>query len=221
MNKGLKYLLQLCIFLILKNSWSFSQTVQENFFNLNLSDSGRIIENRIILDIPASDYEDMKSTTGQKISLRCKRLIINNDTIKPEQINTRGQTTLQFKRKSLGITLYSEASLKHGMETELFKKFSVLNLAMDKYYSHNRLAFGMMKEAGIFDLFYSFCELRINGSSDGIFMAIERPEDWAKRKERSPFILRRGYSHTIDKIKTDKKIDRSETKKYLGYYREI
>jgi spore coat protein H len=92
---------------------------------------------------------------------------------------------------------------------------------MDKYYSHNRLSFGMMKEAGFFDLFYSFCELRINGCSEGIFMAIERPEDWAIRKKRSPLILRRGYDHRIDKIKTDKKTDRSEMKKYLGYYREI
>ena len=60
----------------------------------------------------------------------------------------------------------------------------------------------MMEKIGIFDLFYTFCELRLNGRSEGIFMVIERPEDWAIEKKNSPLIIRRGYDHKIDKIKS-------------------
>ena len=92
---------------------------------------------------------------------------------------------------------------------------------MDKYYCRNRLAFEMMEEIGIFKLFYSYCELKINGTSEGIYMIIEEPEDWAIRKEHSPLVLRRGYNHIIEKTKTDNKTDKAYTKKYLSFYKQI
>jgi len=199
----------------------FSQSVQANAYSLKLADSGTGIENTILLDLSPGDYKALQITTGEKIRIRARQLIVNGDSLDPEEIETRGQSTLQFKRKSLGFKLESGATLRHGDKTESLKKFSVLNLAMDKYYCHNRLAFGMMEQTGLFDLFYSFSELRVNGKSEGIFMAIERPEHWAIRKKNSPLILRRGYGHKIEKIKTDNKIARSETKRYLDYYDEI
>lgn len=199
----------------------FSQSVQANAYSLKLSDPGTGIENTILLDLSPGDYRALQITTGEKIRIRARQLIVNGDSLDPEELETRGQSTLQFKRKSLGFKLESGATLRHGDKTESLKKFSVLNLAMDKYYCHNRLAFGMMEQTGLFDLFYSFSELRVNGKSEGIFMAIERPEDWAIRKKNSPLILRRGYGHKIEKLKTDNKIARSETKRYLDYYDEI
>jgi spore coat protein H len=208
-------------FLTFFSSNSYSQDVTTDMFSLKLEDSGRKIENSISLEISASGYEAMQATTGAKISLRAKRVIINGDTLVPEEINTRGQSTLQFKRKSLSFKLNSEAEFRHGDRNKSFRKFSLLNLAMDKYYSHNRLSFEMMEATGIFSLFYSFCELRINGRSEGIFMIIERPEDWALLEKNSPLVLRRGYNHKIDKIKADIKSERTDTKKYIGYYRQI
>jgi spore coat protein H len=92
---------------------------------------------------------------------------------------------------------------------------------MDRNYCSNRLAFEMMEASQFFHLFYSFCELRINGQSEGIYMAIERPEDWAMKMKNSPLLIRRGYNSTIKKIKTDKKTERDKAKKYRGYFRQI
>jgi spore coat protein H len=92
---------------------------------------------------------------------------------------------------------------------------------MDRNYCNNRLAFEMMEASGIFGLFYSFCELRINNKSEGIHLVIERPEDWAIKKMNSPLVIRRGFNHQIKKIKSRKKIERREVKKYSGYYRQI
>jgi len=216
---GFKYLLLVFLFqgLLLNNSYGQSLTIE----NLNLTDSGRIIENTISLVMTDSEYDALRSTTGEKTDIITGLVIINGDTIKPEEINTRGQTTLMFKRKSLSFKLKSEALIRHGNKTDSLKKFSLLNLSMDQYYCRNRLAFEMMEKIGIFSLFYSFCDLRINGRSEGVFMIIERPEDWAIRKENSPLVLRRGYDHQINETKSNKKTERGEVKKYQGYYSQI
>jgi spore coat protein H len=79
----------------------------------------------------------------------------------------------------------------------------------------------MMDTLGIFGLFYSFSELRINGNSEGVFMILERPEDWALKEKSSPLVLRRGYNHKIEKTKADNEADRTATKKYIDNYRQI
>lgn len=197
------------------------QVVQADNYSLNLSDSERKIENTINMNVSKSEYESIQSITGEKMDIRTNGLTINGDTIKPEKINTRGQTTLHFKRKSFGFKLNSGATFRHGEKTEKLKKFDVISLSMDKYYIRNRLSFGMMEGMGLFKLFYTFCDLRINSKSEGINMVIERPEDWAEHKKKSPLMLRRGYDHKIEKIETDKKIEKSEKNKYLDYYKEI
>jgi spore coat protein H len=79
----------------------------------------------------------------------------------------------------------------------------------------------MMETSGLFSLFYSFSELRINGKNEGIYMIVERPEDWALKKKNSPLLIRRGYEHKMDKIATDKVINKKETKKYCSDFRQI
>jgi spore coat protein H len=79
----------------------------------------------------------------------------------------------------------------------------------------------MMEEIQLFGLFYSFCEIRINDQSEGIYLIIERPQDWAMKKKNSPLVIRRGYDHHIDKIKTGKKIEKPEAKNYKNYYLNI
>jgi len=219
MSKSLIYLLLLFLFQGLHQTRSYSQSFPAE--NLNLTDLGRTIENMIRLDLSDSQYDALRATTGEKIDIKTGFIIINRDTIKPEEITTRGQTTLMFKRKSLGFKLKSEAVFHRGNKTDSLKKFSLLNLAMDQYYCRNRIAFEMMEEIGIFNLFYSFGDLRINGKSEGVFMVIERPEDWAIRKEKSPLVLRRGYNHQIEKTKSGKKSDRDDVKKYKKQYSQI
>jgi spore coat protein H len=92
---------------------------------------------------------------------------------------------------------------------------------MDKDYINNRLAFEMMEKAHIFSLFYSFSELDINGNDEGVYMVIERPEDWAMKKKNSHFLIRRGYNHNIDKTETDNNTGKEEISKYLYDYRQI
>jgi spore coat protein H len=79
----------------------------------------------------------------------------------------------------------------------------------------------MMEKIGLFGLFYTFCDLHVNGKSEGIFMVIERPEDWAIHTKDSPLMIRRGYEHKMDKVETEKKAEKSEIKKYEDNFRNI
>ena len=211
------------VFLLLSLLWtsSYSQEIREDAIYPVFGYSERLIENRICLDISDTDYESLRSTTGEKVGIEARRMIINGDTLNPGEISTRGKSTLMYQRKSLNIKLESKTSFRHGDSIVSLKKFLLLSLSMDKYYCRNRLAFEMMDTLGIFKLFYSFCELRINGNSEGIFLIVERPEDWALMEKHSPLVLRRGYNHRIDKIIADKKSSRTATKEYVANYKQI
>ena len=200
---------------------SYTQEIHEDIIFLNLGNSEIKIENTIHLNMLEKEYQDLRSITGEKDRIWTGKIIINGDTLKPKEISTRGQSTLMFKRKSLSFKLESRASFRHGNMTKSLKKFSLLSLSMDQYYCRNRLAFEMMDTLGIFKLFYSFCELRINGKSEGVFMILERPEDWALKEKSAPLVLRRGYDHQIIETKTDSETKRKATKYYLGNYRQI
>jgi len=221
MNFNLKFFIAVFLFSRLINAGSYNQQIQTDGYKLNLTDSGRGIENSINLYTSRSVYETIKDTARGKFNIKSTALIINGDTLVPEGIETRGQSTLNFRRKSYSFRLKSKASFHHGTRTESFKKFFALSLTMDRNYINNHLAFEMMEASQLFDLFYTFCDLRINGYSEGIYMIIERPEDWAMKKKDSPMFIRRGYNHIIDKIETDNKIGKEETKKYNSYYKQI
>jgi spore coat protein H len=207
--------------LLLVISNSTGQSVQSNDDKPNLTDLGRKIENRVSFTTSNSTYEKIQATGGQKIRVKATILIINGDTLEPEEISTRGQTSLYYRRKSYNISLKSEALFRHGKRTESLKKFFVISLSMDKNYSSNRLAFEMMETAQLFHLFYSYCELRINGQSEGICMVTERPEDWALKKKNSPLLIRRGYNSSIKKIKTGTNNESDKAKNYKSYFRQI
>lgn len=189
--------------------------------DLNLTSSDRQIENTISIYTSRSDYENFKITPGKKINMKVTILVVNGDTIVPERVNTRGNTTLAYRRKSLSFGLKSKAIFHHGCETESFKKFFALSLSMDRNYINNRIAFEMMENVNLFGLFYTFCELRINDTSEGIYLITERPEDWALKKNNSPMILRRGYNNEITKIEINKNAERNEIKTYRRNYRRI
>ena len=213
--------ISLVVFHLLSIFVSYGQTAQPVHEMLKLVDRGYKIENVISLDISGSDYQNIKSISGRKITVRSRLLLINGDTLNPEEIKTHGQTTLYYRRKSFSFSLESKASFRNSGETRRFEKFFLLSLSMDRNYHNNRLAFEMMENARLFHLFYAFCELRINRQTEGICLVVERPEDWSMEKKDSPLLIRRGYNGDINKLKTGKKTSKEVTKNYSRYFRQI
>lgn len=197
----------------------YCQQLETGKDTLILTDQDRRIENSVSFTTTNLNYK--KTTISQKVNLKPLKVIINGDTLVPEKVRTRGQSTLFFRRKSYSIGLESHVPFFHGERSESLKRFYLIGLTMDKYYTRNRLAFGMMEATHLFNLFYSFCELKINGEEEGICMVIERPEDWALKKKDSPVIIRRGYDNNIRRIKTGRKTTDTRLHNYRGDFRQI
>ena len=221
MNSISKCILLILILLNVLGHITQGQDLSTSNDQLNLSDTTRSIGNVIDIELSDSEYNEMQKINGEKIKIKPKLLVINGDTLVPEKIETRGQTTLQFKRKSLSVNLSTNASLKNDSSNEKLKEFDLLNLAMDKYYVRNRLAFKMMEKIDLFELFNTYSELRLNGNSNGIFMIVEKPDEWAMHKKNSPLIIRRGYNHEIDKFKIDKKQNKKTINLYFDSFTKI
>ena len=76
-------------------------------------------------------------------------------------------------------------------DTEV-KKLALNSLVMDQNYYRNRLSFILMEKIGIFHLENYFSELRINGKSAGIYLAIQKPEDYIRSLD-SNLLARREF----------------------------
>ncbi|MEJ2596113.1 MAG: hypothetical protein P8100_13545 [bacterium] len=109
--------LTILILSLLKIS-GFTQQVPGDAVMLDLTDFERQIENRISFHLPEMKYRALELTTGKKIVLKMDEAVINGDTIHTKKVNTRGQSTLFYKRKSLSFNLKSEAPFYHGEERE-------------------------------------------------------------------------------------------------------
>ena len=188
---------------------------------LNLQNKGNNIENIIEISVSPTEHRRIQEITGNKITIRKPEAFFNGKRIAVTDLNTRGKTTLHYRRKSFSISLSEKATFSRGDQTIEMKKFKVNCLSMDQYYFRNRLAFELMEILNIFKLFYAYTELKINGNSEGIHLIVERPQDFALKQKDSPLVIRRGYYHNIENIKTGKKIDKPEAKNYKSYYNLI
>jgi len=188
---------------------------------LALSDEGLKIENKIKLQISDKEYQSLFKTNGKRLNLNTANVIVNDHSATVEELHTRGKTTLYMPRKSLSFDLGDKMSFHYNGDEVSMKKFYAISMSMDRNYIKNRLSFGMMGKLGLFQLFYTYCEIVINEKTNGIYLIIERPQDWALKSKDSPLIIRRGFNHEIEKIKTGKKVNKVTIKMYRNIYRDI
>lgn len=211
-----KILFSSCVFMFF--SLAFEIRAQEN---LSFSDTSTNIENVFQLALSSRDLNRFSLISGKKEEFNPLSLKINGEIVNPTDIHTRGQTTLSFPRKSLSIDLEKSVDFFQDGHRIRLKHMTLLSLAMDKYYIRNRLAFGMMKELGLLEFYYSYANLEVNGGSKGIYFFVERPQDWAIHEIKSPIVIRRGYEHSIEKSKSAKSLSKPEEKQFLNSFKSV
>ena len=189
--------------------------------SLQLQDQGLTVQNRIELYVSNETYQNILQSRGQKLALRKSTCVINGDTVSSQDIHIRGKASTYFPRKSFSFDMQTRASFQSGANTYSSRKFYANNLSMDKFYFRNRFAFRLMKELELFHLYNAYGELSLNNRTQGIYLIIERPQDWALKKMGSPLVLRRGFDQKIRKLKTDKSVTKDEAKEYRRYYQSI
>ena len=137
--------------------------------------------------MPERLYEKIRASRGQELDLENASLKFNGDTVTINEAHLHGQTTLYYERKSFSVD--TKKKIKLCRECEGLGAFYLVSLSMDRNYFHNRLSFDLLNELDLFHLQYSYTELRINGNSQGIYLILQRPQDWALKDVGSPYIV--------------------------------
>ena len=150
-----------------------------------------------IFSFKVSPYgeERIHEISGEKFNIPSVEISHDGIPLVTKSCKTRGHSTLHFKRKSFSISLLEPMVMG---DTEV-KKLALNSLVMDQNYYRNRLSFLLMEKIGIFHLENYFTELRINGKSAGIYLALQKPEDYIRSLD-SNLLVRREYKgrYTIE-----------------------
>lgn len=169
--------------------------------------------------MPPAQLERVRMERGTKLQLKEVKLQCNGLWTDVEKLELHGNTTLYFERKSFSVSLPKKETLCESCKP--LKDFMLISLTMDRNYFHNRLSFDLLNKLQIFHLDYHYTELVINETSQGIYLLMERPADWALKEAGSPFLIRRGYNGAIDKVKAAKGVSAADKKRYNRQFREI
>jgi spore coat protein H len=175
------------------------------------------------MEMPSKLYEKITASRGQDMDLENTILKFNGDTISINGGHLHGQSTMYFERKSFTVDTRKKIKLCDGCEG--LGAFYLVSLSMDRNYYHNRLSFDLLRSLNIFHLQYAYTEVKINGNSQGIYLIVQRPQDWALKDIGSPYIVRRGGDHLVDRERFQKDLAKEEKKKFheqfLSIYRMI
>lgn len=161
-------------------------------------------------------YRKMKGTSSKKVAFKPDTFLFNGVTLSVDKMHTRGKTTLNFWRKSYTVSLKNDISLNDKSGAVRLDHFYLISMSLDKHYFHNRLAFQCLAQLDLFPLYYHYAEVIINGQSEGLYLVVQRPSDYALDDLGSTGILRRGSTDFTTKEKFanhDAKITRQKCRK--------
>jgi len=163
---------------------------------VNLEPDADLFE--LYVDNETQNFIYTSRDTSYSIESSSLQVLFEGQLLNLKDIRVRGKSALNFRRKSYGLYLNEPIYIenRYGTETKKMTRFKLIALAMDYTYIENRIAFGLLQEAGIMPLFFKFVELRMNDETQGVYLLIEDPEQYYM-EIGSEYILRRGYNHSI------------------------
>lgn len=182
------------------NSFGLIELSSSDIPKLNFMKSDKVIENTISIKMSKEDFSKLPKTKNlEKDYLSDCEIEINNMPANHKKISLRGRSSMSFKRKSFSIKLESKVVLYKDRISREFKDFNLISLSMDKNYFRNRIAFELMQKLGLFNLFYAYTEVIVNEKTQGIYLILEKPKNFAFENEETNYMIRRNYGNSIKK----------------------
>jgi spore coat protein H len=172
------------------------------------------------MDMPESQFKKVVAAKGQKIVLKNTTLTFDGKVVPLKEVHLHGNTTLNFERKSFSVDADEKIRIC-DTGCKPMDAIYLMSLSMEKNYYHNRLCFDLLKSLNLFPLQYKFVEVRINDNSQGIYLILQRPQDWSRKSADSPFILRRGTQHEIAKERTTKDLPKDSVRRYRQQFGDL
>lgn len=192
---------------------------------LSLEAGDKKIEHKFHLTISKSEFKKLGKleNVDRECISKCD-LTYNSDSLDVKEIELRGKSSLNFKRKSFSVKLNKKIKITKDGKTHKLKKFNLISLSMDHHYFRNKVAFDIMNQLDLFNLLYTYAEVIINGKTQGVYLLVQKPKNYAFKKEKANFMLRRDYDHEINKTyyKGDDSTNKAEyINAYTAIYNEV
>lgn len=138
------------------------------------------------------------------------------------QMKIRGQSALDFQRKSYSINLDNSISfLIEDNSLRKFEKFKLIAMVFDYTYIENRLSHRLLNEIELWPLYSFFTELKINDHHQGLYLFIEDPSTFAFKIKNADFILRRYYRNEIASFELNQSVALYKSQEYIEKFRSI
>jgi hypothetical protein len=142
--------------------------------------------NTIELNITAKDLDLYKKNSEAYLFEKTQVRINSQEWIAIDELTTRGQSSLSAPRRNFGVNLPNEVQIGEVQS----KKLNLVSMWIDKGYIATKLGLLTSQHLQIGKpLKTSFSEVKLNGSSNGIYLVVQKPKSAAD----SPYIVRRGY----------------------------
>lgn len=118
-------------------------------------------------------------------------------------ISTRGNYSIKLPKKSFRLELETKGPV---FGDDMLKVFYLISMAEDPWLMNSHFAYSLASRLNLFFSRFFYIELFINGESQGVYLAVERPEESLRRMFPDALgIGRRGAMNTIDvKYSTNK-----------------
>lgn len=136
-------------------------------------------------------------------------------------ISTRGNSTVNLPKKSYRIDLDRPESIFPGVDRKTTNLYLV-SMVEDPRYLHSAFAYRLGREMNLFFSEFFYVELYINKKSNGIYLAIERPEEAIRRSLKNVLaVARRGPDVSFDIKYKSPKIPSSVVRVFLRSLEDI
>lgn len=112
----------------------------------------------------------------------------DNQPILTEEMETRGQGSIGYRRKNFGLKLSQRIQVGRVDA----KKINLLSMSADLGYISTRLGLMSAEFLNIgLALPSEYTEVKINGKTNGLYAVVQKPK--AAMSDESPYVVRRGY----------------------------
>lgn len=105
-----------------------------------------------------------------------------------------GWSTQSTRRKSYSIRLFKEQRMSEACELQ---KFFLINMLYDKGTFRMRFSYRLLSDLGLFPGYQDYVPVYVNGTPQGVYLLVERPEDAIRRTHpEATAIIRRRWHET-------------------------
>ncbi len=175
--------------------------------------------NTLAFKVDPKKLKQIHVTRGAKFTVKIDSIHLNENSYPVEFIRIRGASSSQLDRKSFNIHLLKKA---HFFEYDQYKvdKLYAISMNMDRNYIRNVLSYIILSNQGISISPYTYVNLLANQQSEGIYLAVYPPADYALKELKASVVIRRGYNSSVEKI-YDKNSTPEQLKAITQHYESI